>query len=417
MQNGQLENMHIGTIHFYNRSFPPEIRLEKESRALIKAGHKVTVLTQKIYEEEAEYERYEEGFEIVRVQIKRPGLPSWILSKFTFFNSEYVAALHKFIKEYKPDVLHVHEFNQVPTVLRVAKKYNIAVVADLHENMPAALVAFRSKYPLIKKIPHSILYNYYVWRYYQSRYLPKCAGVLVVVPEAADVLVSLGVPKEKIIDICNSEDETTFKMDLKQADKNIIDKYVNCWMASYVGGVAPERGLDTVIRSLPYVRNKIPNFKFVVVGSQGKQSKQIYSWASKYNVEDMIEVINWQPFNKVNSYVIASQVCLVPHNEFEHTHTTVPHKLFQYMICSKPVLVSDCRTLKRIINDTKAGVVFEADNERDLADKLIYMYENSNVIKKMGLNGKTAALGKYAWRNEARKLVDFYAGVKGSHST
>ena len=51
--------MHIGTIHFYNRSFPPEIRLEKESRALIKEGHNITVLTQKMLASELEYEQYE----------------------------------------------------------------------------------------------------------------------------------------------------------------------------------------------------------------------------------------------------------------------------------------------------------------------------------------------------------------------
>lgn len=403
--------MHIGTIHFYNRSFPPEIRLEKESRALIKAGHRITVLTQKIHETEAENEKYEEGFDIVRAQIKRSGLAAWILSKFTFVNKEYIAAVHKFIKEYKPDVLHVHEFNQVPTVLKVAEKYNIPVVADLHENMPAALIAFRSKYPLIKKIPHAILYNYYVWRYYQARCLPRCAGILTVVPEATDVLVSLGVPNEKIIDICNAEDETTFKMNSEQADSEIVNKYRKFWVAGYVGGVSPERGLDTVIKALPYVRKKIPNFRLVIVGAQGDQSNQVHSWASKSNVEDMVEVVEWQPFNKVNSYVMASRICLVPHSDFEHTQTTVPHKLFQYMICSKPVLTSDCKPLQRIVKDARAGVVFKADDEKDLSEKLIYMYNNPADLKEMGLNGKIAALGKYAWRNESEKLVKFYASI------
>ncbi len=407
--------MHIGTIHFYNRSFPPEIRLEKESRALIKEGHKITVLTQKMLASELEYEQYEKNFNIFRAQIRKPGLLSWIISKFTFFNKEYVSALRHFIEEYKPDVLHVHDFNQVPTALKIAKQYDIPVVADLHENMPAALLAFRSKYAPIKKILHSILYNYYVWRYQQARFLPQCAGILVVVPEAADVLISLGVPREKIIAICNTEDETTFKIKPEQSDQSIINKYKNYWTISYVGGLSAERGLDTVIKALPFARDNIPNLKLLVVGSQGKQSEEIYSWASRVSVDDIVDVVGWQPFSMVNSYVMASKICLVPHNEFEHTHTTVPHKLFQYMICAKPVLVSSCRPLRRIVEDAQSGVVFRANNAKDLADKLVYMYENPAALKEMGFNGKAAALDKYAWRNEAKKLVEFYAGLsKGS---
>jgi len=403
--------MNIGTIHFYNRSFPPEIRLEKESRALIKEGHKITVLTQNILASEIQFEQYEKNFNIFRAQIRRPRLLAWIISRFTFINKEYIPALRHFIEEYKPDVLHVHDFNQIPTVLKVAKAYDIPVVADLHENMPAALLAFRSKYNLIKKILHAILYNYHLWRYQQARYLPQCAGVLVVVSEAADVLIELGVPPEKIIIICNTEDETTFNIKPEQADQEIIDKYNNYWTISYVGGFSAERGLDTVINALPLVRNDIPNLKLVVVGAVDNESKQIYSRASKINVKDMIEVVGWQPFSMVNSFVMASQICLVPHNEFEHTHTTVPHKLFQYMICSKPVLVSNCRPLQRIVEDAQSGVVFRANDVRDLADKLIYMYNNPAALKEMGFNGKAAALDKYAWRNEAKKLVKFYAGL------
>ena len=49
-----------------------------------------------------------------------------------------------------------------------------------------------------------------------------------------------------------------------------------------------------------------------------------------------------------------------PHEDFEHTQTTVPHKLFQYMMGRKTVLVSDCAPLKRIIGDNEAGYVFKA---------------------------------------------------------
>ena len=66
--------MNIGTIHFYDRSFPPEIRLEKQSRALIQSGYKVTVLTQKMREDEPSDEEFEPNFFVKRVGIKRSNI-------------------------------------------------------------------------------------------------------------------------------------------------------------------------------------------------------------------------------------------------------------------------------------------------------------------------------------------------------
>jgi glycosyltransferase involved in cell wall biosynthesis len=117
----------------------------------------------------------------------------------------------------------------------------------------------------------------------------------------------------------------------------------------------------------------------------------------------------------VNSYVFASQVCLVPHNNFEHTQTTVPHKLFQYMICEKPVLVSDCRPLARIVRETDTGYIFKANDFNDFATKLIYIYNHPKEAQQKGRNGKKVALETYAWRHDANNLLMMYAELEKQH--
>ena len=167
--------MHIGTIHLYGRSFPPEIRLEKESWALIRAGHKVTVLTHKISEREASYEEIGPNFFVRREVIKKSHPMLRLSSFFTLQNGHYFAPIAKFIKEYEPDVLHVHDFTQVPTVLRIAARYNKPVVADLHENMPAALKANRASKPVLERCINATLFNYSLWRWHEARHLSRCA--------------------------------------------------------------------------------------------------------------------------------------------------------------------------------------------------------------------------------------------------
>jgi glycosyltransferase involved in cell wall biosynthesis len=103
---------------------------------------------------------------------------------------------------------------------------------------------------------------------------------------------------------------------------------------------------------------------------------------------------------------------LVPHNDSEHTQTTVPHKLFQYMIAGKPVIVSDVRPLKRIIEETHSGLVFKANDPRSLAQALINLCYTPGLGEQSGHNGRQASTGPYAWRHDARRLINLYRKIE-----
>jgi len=119
-------------------------------------------------------------------------------------------------------------------------------------------------------------------------------------------------------------------------------------------------------------------------------------------------VLRWVPFEKVSSYFSISAVCLVPHNDFEHTQTTVPYKLFQSMISGKPVVVSDVRPLKRIVDETGAGLVFNAGDPSSLAAVLVELYQKPELADRLGRNGYSAAQGLYSWRHDAERLIRLY---------
>jgi len=393
----------VGIIHFYNRSFPPEIRLEKQSAALLEAGYEVCVLTQKISDDELDYEQVDNKFSIKRIKV---GKQSFI-SRFNFNRKEYIDGLAEFISFFNPDILHVHDFHTVPTILNFVNN-RIPVIADLHENMPAAWRSYRSNYYFLKKVIHSMVYNYYIWRFFEKKYLSQCGAILVTVPEAKEILIELGVIEKKIFVVSNTEDETTFSTSQFDTDNEIIDKYNNNLVALYVGGLGPHRGLETTIKSVPLIMNQIKNFKLLIVGAKEFEILEINNLIASLKIESFVDIIKWVPFSKVFSYIKLSKVCLVPHNDFEHTQTTIPHKLFQYMIMGKPVLVSDCKPLKRVVNDTGAGLVFKANDSMDLSKKMIELFSNSEKTKLMSKNGLAATSNKYSWKNDKKVMLDIY---------
>jgi glycosyltransferase involved in cell wall biosynthesis len=67
--------------------------------------------------------------------------------------------------------------------------------------------------------------------------------------------------------------------------------------------------------------------------------------------------------------------------------------------------------LRRIVEDAQAGKVFRANDAQHLAKKLIEMFKNPSELKRMGQKGHDAALGKYSWRHDAKRLLQAYDDI------
>ena len=88
--------MRIGIIHFYNRSFPPEIRIQKHIPALIEVGHQICVLSQIISSNDVPFERVNKSYSIRRIKLKKQSL----LSYFNLNRKEIVNGLKEFINDF-----------------------------------------------------------------------------------------------------------------------------------------------------------------------------------------------------------------------------------------------------------------------------------------------------------------------------
>lgn len=406
--------MNIGMI-LLGTKFPPDIRVQKEVEVLCKNSHKISLLTELRGESSSIDDTYISGLRIIRKKIASESIfYRWVSFSFlTLAHHRHMTAISEYLEEEKPDAIHVHDFTFLPAVFRAMSKIGltIPVIADLHENMPAALVAYRSDLSPIIRMIKAIYYNYVVWRYWERYYLRQCSKVLVVVPEAAMRLKKYGIPNTKIAIVSNTENEKTFNFSTDLANKEILNRYRGEFVITYVGGIGPHRGLKTVFKAAYRIFHNITNLRILVVGAKSDDEQLIMKYIKKYSLNsyrDKIDIIKWVPFNDVNSYILASTVCLVPHENFEHTQTTIPHKLFQYMICGKPVLVSDCAPLKRVIGENMAGYVFKAGDSDDFARACLHIYNNPQEMECFAKKGREIALVDYSWSKDAESLLEVY---------
>ncbi|MBL0713552.1 MAG: glycosyltransferase, partial [Desulfosarcina sp.] len=116
------------------------------------------------------------------------------------------------------------------------------------------------------------------------------------------------------------------------------------------------------------------------------------------------------------AYLAVSSGRLLPFKPDEHHHTTVNHKLFQYMYMRCPVLASACNPLVRIITEAGCGRVMKGavDDPRIFAENVIALLQDHNLRNDMGLRGHEAVLAKYLWTDDGDRLAELYNRLEAS---
>jgi glycosyltransferase involved in cell wall biosynthesis len=272
----------------------------------------------------------------------------------------------------------------------------------MHENYPEALRAFQKKG----------IFNYIFKNYKAARILEKICiklsdVILTVVYENSERLIKQGVDPKQIYLVSNTVDLNTFGRE--PFDNDVTSKYKNNTILLYSGYVTPERGLDTVVKGMNLLKEKVAGIKLLIVGN-GISIPHLRDIVSTLCLNNYVEFIEWPGHDKLSSYFKVAAICISPQPKCVFWNTTVPHKLFEYMSQSKPVLAADSKAISRIIAETNSGMTYETDNHEDFANRVIQIL-SSNIT--FGDNGYRAILKTYNWKNDSNTLIKMYKDLAG----
>jgi glycosyltransferase involved in cell wall biosynthesis len=381
--------------------FPPDIRLEKEINSLSEAGYKVLVVCN-------QYEKYlNPDFrycEIKRVSALFKSIRlNHVINFPIFFNPRYLFISFVAFLKFKPNIIHAHDLPMVPVGLLFAKLFGLPVVFDMHENYPEALKAFK------KKGTFNFLFkNYRAAKLLEKFCLKMSDFIITVVKENSNRLIKQGVDERKIYLVSNTVDINTFNTE--PAEESIVDKYQDKIILMYSGYVTPERGLDVVVNGMKYLKEKLNNVRLLIIGN-GISVPILKKLVNELALNNYVEFIEWPGHNKLSSYFEIANICISPQPKNNFWDSTIPHKLFEYMSQSKPVLAADSAAIKRIIEETQSGIIYKSGDPVDFADK-VSLILNSDIP--FGTNGLKAVKEKYNWENDSKMLIKLYRDLEES---
>jgi glycosyltransferase involved in cell wall biosynthesis len=172
----------------------------------------------------------------------------------------------------------------------------------------------------------------------------------------------------------------------------------------FVGRFHPIKGLKYLVEAASIIKKQGHDFRLILVGD-GEERKIIEDRAEMLGLKDNIMITGKVPFEKVQEYMVASDVFVLP-----SISEGFPNVILEAMAARLPIIATNIGGLSEIMQDGVNGYLVEPKNSGQIADKISYLIQNESVMLKMSENNKLRSR-EYSWDGVAKSLEDVYISV------
>lgn len=215
--------------------------------------------------------------------------------------------------------------------------------------------------------------------------LISLADVLIFVSQSAPSLLGeYSAGNKRTLIVPNAADPAFFKAAPPRTKPKTI---------LYAGGYAIARGVDDLVTAFNVVEKKHRDIRLRLLGA---------NMPSKVESEKIV-VERDKIYKDMPQAYAESYMCIIPHKRNPYMDAALPVKLFDAMASARPLVVTDCIEMKRLVEKEKCGIVAH-DNSTSLAEAIEYLVSNPQIAKEMGNRGRDAVVKRHSWKHRAQNI-------------
>jgi glycosyltransferase involved in cell wall biosynthesis len=239
-----------------------------------------------------------------------------------------------------------------------------------------------------------------------ARFLYERANHVVVVSPAfrERLIEDWRVPLEKISVVENGVETETFSPEARVTENvreqmGFHDKFV----ASYIGTMGNAHGLEMVLDAAAALQVCNPVVSFLLVG-EGAEKAAIQAAAQSRGLMN-VKFVDQQPREKIPSFILASDACLVLLKKTDVFKTVIPTKMLESMSCSRPVILGVSGQARQILEEAGAGIAVEPENSEALVGAIQRLYGDRSLARSMGTKGREYIVKNFSRASTAEKYI------------
>lgn len=237
----------------------------------------------------------------------------------------------------------------------------------------------------------------------------KAAAVTGQTQGIVDNIVSRGFGKDKVHLITNGIDTDLFKPENRSVEFrqewNIDDKFAICYAG--IHGIA--QGLEVIINAAEMLKEH-KDIQFVFVG-EGPEKPRLMEMVKEKGLNN-VKFVGLQPKKNMPKIVASMDAAIIPLKKLDLFKGALPSKMFETLSSETAIILSAEGEAEKLIKAAKAGITVEPENAREVADAVLKLYENRELAKEMGQNGRKYVMEHYSRKNITKKLEKILEDLK-----
>jgi len=165
------------------------------------------------------------------------------------------------------------------------------------------------------------------------------------------------------------------------------------------------KGIDILIKSIHLL---ITHYKLpitLLIAGDGHLKDYYKNLAEELNIKDKIKFLGKINHNKLPEHYSMADITAIPSTARTECFSITA---VESMACSTPVIVSDWPGVRVTIENNKSGLIIKPNDEKDLAEKIKYLYDNPNKLEEFGKNARTRVEEKYDWKKITNQIIQNY---------
>lgn len=213
----------------------------------------------------------------------------------------------------------------------------------------------------------------------------QAAKIVVLSPGFRRLLVSRGVPANKIELIYNWCDETGIQQDIGRADELLGG--AGRFNIVFAGGMGKAQALGAVLDAAKLTADRCPAIQFVFVGG-GIDVGRLKQKASEMKLANVL-FLPRMPMQEIGVLLTRADVLLVHLQDDPLFEITIPSKTQAYMAAGRPILMAVRGDAADLVEEAGSGLTCIPENPQSIAAAAERFFKMSRrELDDMGNNGK-----------------------------
>jgi glycosyltransferase involved in cell wall biosynthesis len=224
------------------------------------------------------------------------------------------------------------------------------------------------------------------------RYACKNSDYLIVdfATNKEKIIQLFGIPEDRIALLSHLSHGVNHRLYYPEAG------YRKDFNIAFLGEAKRSKGMDSVIKAFKLIHAKQPQAT-LTLASHGSELEQMKHLAKSLLAEPSYQFVGFVPEEKMRQFYNTADIFTFP------SRYGMGLSSLEAMACGTPAIVGKDQDTRDFIDDP--DVMVDPDNEQEIADKILRLFEDRDLYRQKVAQGLTIAQA-YSWENMANKYYD-----------